>query len=63
MVDEFSGYAGNAPVQKKQKLDLDHIINDAIELFSEIKDSDSIRYYSSQTKSLFLVVMHLYQGC
>ena len=50
MVDEFSGYAGNAPVQKKQKLDLDHIINDAIELFSEIKDSDSIRYYSSQTK-------------
>ena len=50
MVDEFSGYAGNAPVQRKQKLDLDHIINDAIELFSEIKDSDSIRYYSSQTK-------------
>ena len=50
MVDEFSGYAGNAPVQKKQKLDLDHIINSAIELFSELKDSDSIRCYSSQTK-------------
>ena len=50
MVDEFSGYAGNAAVQKKQKLDLDHIIKDVIELFSEIKDSDSIRCYSSQSK-------------
>ena len=50
MVDEFSGYAGNAAVQKKQKLNLDHIIKDVIELFSEIKDSDSIRYYSSQNK-------------
>ena len=50
MVDEFSGYAGNAAVQKKQKLDLDDIIKDVIELFSEIKDYDSIRCYSSQTK-------------
>ena len=36
--------------KKKQKLNLDHIIKDVIELFSEIKDSDSIRYYSSQNK-------------
>ena len=50
MVDEFSGYAGNAAVQKKQKLDLNHIIKDVIDLFSEIKDSESIRYSSSQTK-------------
>ena len=64
MVDEFSGYAGNAPVQRKQKLDLDHIIKDVIELFSEIKKI-LIPYVIilPKTKSIFLVVMHLYQGC
>ena len=50
MVDEFSGYAGNAVDQKKQKLELNQIIGNAIELFSETRDTNHIRYFSSHTK-------------
>ncbi len=50
MVDEFSGYAGNAVGQKKQKLELNQIIGNAIELFSETRDTNHIHYFSSHTK-------------
>ena len=50
MVDEFSGYAGNAADQKKQKLNLDYIIENAIELFSEMHNTNQIRYFSSHAK-------------
>ena len=50
MVDEFSGYAGNAEDQKKQKLDLNYIVKNAIKLFSEMQDKNHIRYFTSHTK-------------
>ncbi|MEC8147921.1 MAG: ATP-binding protein [Pseudomonadota bacterium] len=50
MVDEFSGYAGNASREKKQKLNLDQLIKNVIELFSDIEDVNRIQFYSSSSK-------------
>ena len=50
MVDEFSGYAGNASSEKKQELNLDQLIKNVIELFSDIEDVNRIQFYTSSSK-------------
>ena len=50
MVDEFSGYAGNAIRQKKQKLDLDNLINNVVSLFSNARDDGQIFFSPSSTQ-------------
>ena len=61
MVDEFSGYAGNAQI-KKTKARSDYIVKNIIELFSEMQDTNPYVIFFSE-KKIFLVVMRPYQGC